>query len=53
MGEVTYRVATPDRRKKARLFHVNGIKPWTSPAAVLAVQLSTVRSGKVTMEIQN
>ena len=38
VGEVTYRVATPDRRKKARLFHVNGIKPWTSPATVLAVQ---------------
>ncbi len=38
VNEVTYRVRTPDRRKKSRLFHINGLKPWRTPATVLAVR---------------
>ena len=28
MNEVTYKVHTPDRKKKSRLFHINGTKAW-------------------------
>ena len=37
MNAVTYRVHTPDRRKKSRLYHVNGIKLWNSPTVVMSV----------------
>ena len=38
VSDVTYRVRTPDRRKKTRLFHINGMKRWTTPTTVMAVQ---------------
>ena len=38
VSDVTYRVSTPDRRKKSRLYHVNSPKLWTTPKAVLAVR---------------
>lgn len=38
VSEVTYRIATPERRKKSRLFHINMIKPWITPVAIMAVQ---------------
>ena len=38
VSDVTYRVSTPDRRKKSRLYHVNSLKPWTTPTAVLSVR---------------
>ena len=38
VSDVTYRIATPERRKKSRLFHANMIKPWTTPVHILAVQ---------------
>lgn len=41
VSDVTYRIATPDRRKKSRLFHTNMIKAWTTPATIMAVQCVT------------
>ena len=38
VSDVTYRVSTPDRRKKSRLYHINSLKPWTTPTAVLSVR---------------
>ena len=39
MNEVTYKVHTPDRKKKSRLFHINGIKAWhNEPVAILSVK---------------
>lgn len=39
MNDVIYKVHTPDRRKKSRLFHVNGIKSWhTEPVAIMSVR---------------
>ena len=35
--EVTYRVFMPDRRKKEKLFHVNGLKAWQSLPETVAV----------------
>lgn len=36
--DVTYRVSMPDRRKKQKLFHVDGLKAWQSlPEAVSVV----------------
>ena len=37
VNDVTYRVRTPDRRKKSRLFHINGLKQWSTPITVMAV----------------
>ena len=36
--DVTYRISTPDRRKKLRLYHANAMKLWTTPVAVMAVR---------------
>ena len=36
--DVTYLVSTPDRRKKTRTYHVNGIRAWLEPATVYSVQ---------------
>lgn len=39
MNEVTYKVHMPDRRKKSRLFHVNGIKPWhAEPMPIMSLR---------------
>ena len=35
MNEVTYKVHTPDRKKKSRLFHINGIKAWHNEQVVI------------------
>ena len=36
--DVTYQVSTPDKRKKSHLYHINSLKPWQTPTAVLSVQ---------------
>jgi transposase InsO family protein len=36
--DVTYRVSTPDKRKKSRLYHANSLKPWTTPTTVFTVR---------------
>jgi len=36
--DVTYRISTPDRRKKQRLYHVNSLKAWKEPVQVMTVQ---------------
>ena len=38
MNDTTYRVSTPDRLKKTRLYHVNSMKRWTPPVQVMAVR---------------
>ena len=39
MNEVTYKVHTPDRKKKSRLFHINGIKAWhNEQVAIMSVR---------------
>ena len=39
MNEVTYKVHTPDRKKKSRLFHINGIKAWhNKQVAIMSVR---------------
>ena len=35
---MTYRVSTPDKRKKSRLYHANSLKSWTTPTAVFTVR---------------
>ena len=37
LSDVTYRVETPERKKKWRLFHINMLRPWFTPAQVLTV----------------
>ena len=37
LNDVTYKICTPERRKKTRLFHINSMKEWTSPTAVFSV----------------
>ena len=36
--DVTYLVSMPDRRKKTRTYHVNGMRAWQEPAKVYSVQ---------------
>ena len=38
LNDTTYRVVTPDRGKKSRLFHVNSMKIWKPPLQVMAVK---------------
>ena len=35
---VTYLISLPDRRKKSRNYHVNGMRAWQEPAKVYSVQ---------------
>ena len=37
VSEVTYRIATPQQRKKSRLYHVNMINKWTTPATIMTI----------------
>ena len=36
--DCTYRVNTPERKKKSRLFHVSGMKKWTLPVQVMSIR---------------
>ena len=37
VSPVSYRIETPERRKKVRQFHINMLKEWTTPASILTV----------------
>lgn len=37
VSPVSYRIETPERRKKVRQFHINMLREWTTPASILAV----------------
>ena len=43
--DVTYLVATPDRQKKQRLFHVNGLWHWEEPVSIYSVQFCDEETG--------
>jgi len=37
VSPVSYRIETPERRKKTRQFHINMLREWKTPASILAV----------------
>ena len=37
INNLVYRIVTPERRKKLRQYHVNSMKEWKTPPAVMAV----------------
>ena len=37
VNDLTYRIATPERRKQTRQFHINSLKEWKPPLSVMTV----------------